>query len=156
MPIWTCLHMHTLTRPNLRRKRYGQQNATWPVFMFSRHRDSFSGDSRYDPNMQQRMDASELATVTWNWPVHRMRAHINVIALSIQSSFLAQKDQLGTAWWGVVSELLGPSSILISGYCLCGALHVLPISIWVSSWFFIYLIPPKNMPVGGTAMLTCP
>lgn len=61
-----CFNVHTLTRPNLRRKRYGHWNTTWPVFMLSRHRDSFSGESRYDPNMQQRMDASELATVTWN------------------------------------------------------------------------------------------
>lgn len=48
-----------------------------------------------------------------------------------------------------------PGLILSSGYCRSGVLHVLLMSLWVSSGFSGFVLPPKNMLVGGLATLNC-
>lgn len=42
------------------------------------------------------------------------------------------------------SKLQGPGSILSLAYCLSGALHVLPMFVWVSTAFSGFLFPPQK------------
>lgn len=44
-------------------------------------------------------------------------------------------------------------ALLISGYCLHGGLHVLPMSVGVSSGFSGYLRPSRNMTLGLSQLL---
>lgn len=53
----------------------------------------------------------------------------------------------------VVVVLRSTGLILSSGYCLSGELFCV---IWVSSSFFSFVPPLKNMSVGGLALLNCP
>lgn len=62
-------------------------------------------------------------------------------------------------WRHIIAKIIRLCCCLLSrssGYSLYGVLHVLHMSLWVSSRFSSFLKPLKNMLIGGLAWQNCP